>query len=313
MKHLKVAGPHLLSRVYLLCVPDDFERGQLFQAILRPLLTPDHSLQRFSGEGLDQRAFFDHLQTPSLFGGEPIAVLDEVEKLPKKSFSLPSMSFGYLLMGSRGKTPLAAAVEKEGVVLDLLDEKPWEKEKRQQQLLEARAKSAGKTLTPEVIPLLFERLEKESSTLESELDKLICYVGDKNVIDRNDVLAISAESRTSTIWHTAEDLVWEGKGLLDESEFHALVPALRSQLQLGLKIATLLSQNASSEEWSQALPRVFPRTLEKRTSQAAKLGLPYFVKGLEALFDIELKSRTGSQQYGALLDLFRARLVSYAR
>lgn len=286
----------------------------MFDAILRILLTPDHSLLRFSGEDLDNKALFDHLQTPSLFGGEPIALLDEMEKLPKKQFSVPQLSFGYLLLGARGKVPYAASVEKEGVILDLSDEKPWEKEKRQQAELEAKAKSAGKTLAPGVVSLLFERLDKESATLASELDKLICYVADRMSIEPSDVLAITAQSRTFSNWHMAEEFIWEGKEAkaVDDSSFHALIPALRSELQLGLKIASLLSQNAPREEWTAALPRVYPRALERKTSQAAKLGLPYFAKGLQALFDMELKSRTGSQQYAALLDLFRAKLASYA-
>ena len=294
-------------------IPDDFERGKMFDAILRILLTPDHSLSRFSGEDLNLKTLFDHLQTPSLFGGEPIALIDEMEKLPKKQFSLPTLSFGYLLLGAKGKVPFAAAVEKEGVILDLSEEKPWEKEKRQQAQLEAKAKSAGKTLAPGVISLLFERLDKESATLASELDKLICYVADRTSIETSDVFAICAQSRTFSNWHMAEAFIWEGKEAkaVDDSAFHALIPALRSELQIGLKIASLLAGNAPREEWTQALARVYPRTLEKKTSQAARLGLPYFAKGLKALYDIELKSRTGSQQYAALLDLFRMKLVSY--
>jgi hypothetical protein len=70
-----------------------------------------------------------------------------------------------------------------------------------------------------------------------------------------------------------------------------------------------LDMNASREEWNKALPKVFPKTLEKRTNQAQRLGSRYFSKGLIELFDIELKSRTGANQYGALLDLFRSKLA----
>lgn len=315
LKAVKSSSPDHLSRVYLVAVGDDFERAQVIASILRYLETPERSVAHFSGADFSARAFYEHMQTTSLFGGEPIAVLDGVEKLSKAdALALLPVRYGYLVIGSRGKTPLTGPAEKEGVVLDALEEKPWEKEKRLSDEVHSRAANAGKTLAPDAAALFFEQLDRDSAVLISEIDKLICYTGDRTRIEARDVLAISASNKSYTNWQTAEELVWEGRelGMLDEGAFHALVPSLRSQLQLGLKIACLLEKNAPREEWSEALPRVFPKTLEKRTTQAARLGRRYFHLGLKALFEIELQSRTGSQQYAALLDLFRTKLMSYA-
>jgi hypothetical protein len=82
---------------------------------------------------------------------------------------------------------------------------------------------------------------------------------------------------------------------------------------MGMKISSLLAQNATREEWAAALPKVFAKTLEKRTSIAASLGSNYFRKGLEALFELELASRNSSVDPVILLDRFRAKLSSYVR
>lgn len=302
-----------MSRVFLVTVPDDYERLQTLDALAAFL---GQSAHRFTGADFNQRAFSDQLQTTSLFEGEPVTLLDEIEKLSKKEAQqLPTqLSYGYLIYGSRSKTPLAASIEKEGFVLDLLEEKPWDKEKRLAAELQAKASSAGKTLSPEVIPLLFDRLDKDSGLLESELEKLICYTGDESRIAAEHVLAITSISRTHTFWQMAEELIWEGIAIapLDDAAFHPLLPSLRSQLQLGLKIAALLETGTAREEWSQVLGRVYPKTLEKRTSQAARLGQSYFARGLKTLFEIELASRNNSTSYAALLDLFRTRLATYA-
>lgn len=317
-KSLKSAAPNLFSHVYLIGIADDYERSQAFDAILRYLATPDRLIQRFSGVDLNLKEVFNHLQTASLFGGEPIVCIDELEKAAKKVqqelFAEP-ITFGYLIAGTRSKTGLSAAAEKHGIVLDLLDEKPWEKEKRLQEQFESKVRNAGKSARAEVIHLLFERLDKDSATFDSEVDKLIAYIGDRSQILPEDVMAISTANRTYTFWQTAEELIWEGRelGPMDDTTFHGLIPALRSQLQLGLKIASLLEQNAPRDEWAGVLPKVFPKTLEKRTPQAAKLGSSYFQRGLQTLFDIELKSRTGSQQHGALLDFFRAKIHVHGR
>jgi DNA polymerase III delta subunit len=203
-----------------------------------------------------------------------------------------------------------SAAEKEGIVLDSLAEKPWDKEKRLADTLAQRAKNAGKNLLPDVLPLLFERLGMDPALLVSEMDKLICYSGDQLNIAKEDVLAISPASRTSTLWHIAEEVIWEGAVFpeLDPNAFHALIPALRNQLHLGLTLASLIEQKYPSDQWNQFLPKLWPKTLEKRSSQAARIGSLFFEKGLAKLLHIELLSRTSSTHTRALLDLFQAKL-----
>ena len=129
------------------------------------------------------------------------------------------------------------------------------------------------------------------------------------MIERSDVFRISASSRASTLWQAAEEIVWEGElPAVDPASFHGLVPALRSQLQTGLKLADLSASNTPREEWNSYLPRLWPKVLEKRSSQAARLGRSFFKSGLDLLFQIELLSRTGALHEEALLDFFRISL-----
>lgn len=309
-KHLSSAAPHNLCRMYLIAISDDFERMNAFDAILSYLVIPP---TRFNGSDCNLLDVMDAMQSMSLFG-ESVVLLDEVEKFSKKQVQTLCEGLGapagYVLFGTRSKTALAPLIEKEGIVLDLLEEKPWDKEKRLAEQLGERAKNAGKRLSPDAPPLLFERLGVDSALLESEIDKLICYVGERPAITREDILEISPSSRTATLWQTAEDVIWEGKEFpsLDSAAFHGLIPALRNQLHLGLTLATLIDEKCPSDQWNRYLPKLWPKTLEKRSSQAARLGAPYFQKGLDKLFDIELLSRTNSTQYRALLDLFRAQI-----
>lgn len=310
-KHLSSAAPHHLCHLYLIAIADDFERTKALDQILSYLNTPP---VRISCEKSSLKDCLDAMQSMNLFG-ESIVVLDEVEKLSKKEVGvlvdLLTAASGFVLIGARSKlSNLFTAVEKEGVVLDLLDEKPWDKEKRLSENLIERAKSAGKRLSPDALALLFERLGIDPALLEGEIDKLICYVGDLPIITRDDILALSPLSRSSTLWQQAEEVIWEGREFpsVDSTGFHSLIPALRSQLHIGLCLATLIEEKRPSEEWSHFLPKLWPKTLEKRSSQAARLGVTYFRSGLEKLFEVELLSRSQSTQYAALLDLFRAQI-----
>lgn len=290
----------------------------MLDAILAYLLTPDSSPSRFSGADIVLRDLLDALQSSSLFGGEPIVVLDEFEKAGKKELQPlfeQTLTSGYLLLGSRSKTPYAAAIEKQGIILDLTEEKPWDKEKRISDQLVERVKNAGKQIEPDALHLFLERLDKDAALLASEMDKLLCFVGERDLIRRTDVVQISAASRSSTLWQVAEEAIWEGRSFsdLDSASFHGLLPILRSQLQLGWKIALLIEGRVPAEEWSSHLPKIWPKTLEKRSSAAARIGSEFFRKGLDKLFEIELLSRTQSTQTGALLDLFRTHWMQYVR
>lgn len=299
---------------------DDFERVKALNAVLALVLSNDSLVSRFQGSEFDLRSFVDALQSPSLLGGETILFLDEAEKISKKSMqtlidlleSNPPSCF--LLIGTRSKTPLQALVEKWGVLLDLTEEKPWDRERRLLEQMADQAKEAGKKISTEVLQLLIERLDKEPALLMYEMEKLICYVGDRPVIEQEDVLQISAATRTHTLWQVAEEIIWErGMSPIDPAQFHGIMPLLRSQLQLGLKLATLIETKRPADAWSTFLPKLWPKVLEKRSSAAARLGSAYFRKGLEKLFEIELASRHQSTQYGALIDLFRSQLIWLAR
>lgn len=319
-KHLASAAPHHLSRVYLVLIADDFERAKALDAILS-YLPPDSSPSRYRGGEVELRDVFDAIESPLLIGGDPVVVLDEAEKIPKKNLQLLAESIdssaakaSFLLIGARAKTPLSNAAEKEGVVLDLSDEKPWDKEKRLAEQLSERAKNSGKRLSPDAASLLFERLDKDAALLEAEIDKLISFVGERSAIVREDVLEISSASKTATLWQTAEEIVWNGESpLFDPATFIASISALRSQLHLGLTLAVLIEEKRPSAEWSAYLPKIWPKTLEKRSQQAAELGSLYFQKGLQTLFEIEHLSRSGSNQLGALYDRFRLALFTSRR
>ncbi len=308
-KHLGSAAPHHLCKIYLVAIGDDFERAKVFDQIVGFLKTAP---ERLSGDKTSLKDCLDVLESGSLLG-EPVVILDEVEKFSKKEIGFLSEHLkgaaGFVILGSRSKlATLFTEVEKEGVVLDLLEEKPWDREKRLGEHLLEKAKLAAKRLAPEVAPLLLERLGTDSALLESELDKLICFVGEREMIVRDDVLAISPMSKSSTLWQQAEEFIWERGEIpsMEEATFHGFIPALRSQFHLGLCLAICIEEKKPSDEWGRYLPKLWPKILEKRSSQAARLGSNYFRKGLEKLFEIECLSRSTTTRYAALLGILRA-------
>lgn len=306
-KHLENASGAYLCRAYLIAVPDDYERQKALDAIRKKIPSADWVC--FSAAEKGVKEFFDAMQSPSLFGDGPAMLLDEAEKLGKKDLQAladlvaSSNLEGYLVCGARSKTALGNAFEKAGIVLDLCDEKPWDKEKRLAAQLLDRASQAGKRLDPEAAVYLHEEIGSDAALLDAELEKLICFVGERTSIKKQDVIAVSVNARSPTLWALAEQMVWDRTyPELDAGTFHGLIPALRSQFTLGLKIASLTASGCPKEQWGSYLNKIWPKTLEKRTGQALHFGPTYFQKGIDLLFEIELLSRKGQMREKPLLD-----------
>ena len=296
----------------MIAIHDDYERKKAVDAILSALATPD-AFVRAAGIS----SLIEMLQSPSLFGDEPIVFLDETEKLSKQDqLSLTQwieqpVSSGYLILGARGKTSFVGAVEKQGVILEMLEEKPWEKEKRLIEQIEERVQRSGKKLSSDAAPLLLERIGPDPSLLDLEIDKLLCFVGDRLNVERSDIFRISGASHSNTLWQVAESIVWErGEGVESSDQFHPLVPLIRYQLQLGLKLASLVETGVPSEQFASHFPKLRQKTLDQRKGPAAHRGSSWFRKALDLLFELELLSRDGSSRTESMLDLFRMRIIS---
>ena len=273
---------------------------------------PKESRIALNGEAASCREISDALLSPSLFGGEAVVVLEGGEKLGKKEqetlaeCARIALTSGYLLSSVKTKVPFLSLFEKVGVVLDLLEEKPWEKEKRLIEEIHARVSASQKKIAPDAVSLLLEQLGPHLAFLDTEIDKLLCFVGEKKIIESSDISAISSFNEEESFWKIAEEIVWERTNpSIDASLFHGLILALRSQLQVGMKITELVDHKVPREEWGPFLPRLWPKLLEKRTSQALALGHAYFQRGLDLLFEIELLSRSSSSQEEALLDFYQ--------
>lgn len=315
-KHLAASAPHQLCRVYSIHSADDFERKVAIDAVLHYVLPPAGLADRFSGGDVTLSAILEAIERPALFSPQTVVVVDDTEKKlldELSTFLKEPRSFGYLIIGSKYKLS-ARTIEMHGVVLDLLDEKPWEKEKRLTEQLHEKARAAGKQLTPDAALWMIEKMERDAAFLSSEMDKLLCYCAAKSTIERSDVEQICSSSRTHTLWQIADDLVWmkvfraSSADMRDTSFLYGLLSSLRQQFMIGIKMLDLNHRNVPLSEWASLFPKMWPKALEKKSQIAQRYGFEYFRSGLDQLFEIELMAKNSTVPIDALFDLFRIRI-----
>ena len=298
-----------LSRLYVVATSDEQMRKEMIDLILEKL--PKEALiERFLGSVVNLGALLDALTSRNLLGTEPIVVLDEPDKklLDALAPHCKSLNFGYLLIGVKSKVGIGFA-DVSGVICDLTEEKPWERDRRLLDSLHEMAKEQMRALESDAAAWMLEHVDR--TALPQEMEKLLCYTEGKKSIRRSDVEAICCQSKISASWQLAEELVWDQRfraeiqDVQDSSFFFALLAGVRQQLTLGVKMHSLLQGATPFDEWGPHFPKVFPKTLEKRAMACRKLGASYFRKGLDKLFDLELLAKSSSVPTDALIDYLR--------
>ena len=299
-KHLKEALPAHPSSFYALIIKDYFEKTFLKERLIKQLGA--HKVERVDLFGLNQA-----LDSLDLFYEKKIIVVEEIETLSSERLSaiLPKMrtispEITLIFLGNSLKSipKLYENLKKEAVFLDLSAEKPWDRLSRLRRWMLEYVQSHGKTLDPDAKEYLFEQGFNDFSSLLKELNKVFTYIGDNTSVHLSDLQSVCHFEVALNSWSLSEAFIWGGAlsadtmSALTQNALFALIPQLRYHLTLGLKIAGWLFQGKESEI-QKNYPKLRPATLSKYVARAKELGQSYFTEGLNALFALEIGSRSG--------------------
>jgi DNA polymerase-3 subunit delta len=214
-------------------------------------------------------------------------------------------------------TTFYKACEKVGVLLDVPEEKPWEKEKSLSEWLRMEANKQGKVISHSCCQMLVKQLGTDQMLLKNELDKLICYTGDKTHIDESAIATICGSINTDNGWQLGEAIfnfdikmaLSISKALLADGVAPiALLRQIRSQFQTEFQIATLLASGGGATDVSAQFPYMRGAILERHLRQAASYGLGRFKKGMLAIDAAELQAKNSSADPDFLMELLIVKL-----
>lgn len=289
-------------RSYLIVHPQREERRKLLEKISAQIASLSQA-EVFFHEGREWDFIYNILATPSLFGTPEVIVWDGFKGLSEEAgekllrYTKSPSPWVFLLIGAdsfKSFAPLDVKGIKDLAVLDLSDEKPWDKEKRQQQEILQKVKQEGKNITPGALSRLLT-LSDDSLTLESELMKVISYIGNRPSIVEKDVEAVTAAPLV-TRWQMAEELIWEkGKEyeIGDLSALLALIGQIRFLLQQARRISTYVQEKKSPEVIMKAV-NIRSSALQKALQRIKHCKGDYFNAALAMLCDLEVLSKNSS-------------------
>jgi DNA polymerase III subunit delta len=309
-KHLKEAAPRYFSQAYLILGKDSFERKRAIDRLTAFLLpsqnSPSLGFQSFDGAELKPEQLQQELETFSFFTTKRVLLIQQADKLSKPcqekclayfSHPIPSLTLIFSAPSFPGNSSFYKKAEQVGIVLDIEEEKPWQKEKTMQEWVKTQADLLGKKIENSTSHHLIKQVGTDAATLHQELQKLACYLGSRNEIKITDITAICTGTSQDTIWQLGEAL-FHGNGsaamriskslLQDGTPFLVLLRQIRTQFQTEFHVCSILANGGTPNDISRQFPYMKGNLLDRHIQMAQNYGLKRFK---EALLSIDQADR----------------------
>jgi DNA polymerase-3 subunit delta len=329
-KHLEGASPLHFSRHYLIMAKEEFDCKEAINLLLDFLLPPqnrDLILHKIDGAEVSLDDLLTDLHSQSMFAPMKVIWIKQAEKLKKPIIDelekylsrIPRTQ--YLVLSTSGiakNTRFYKASEKEGVVLELPEIKPWEREKQLIDWVIKKAQQSQKLMPQQVSQALVKYVGTDALTLVQELDKLFCYVGDRKEIQMQDIRAICTYNHVDTVWQLGEAIFRRDAAtalriartlLLDGQSLLPLLRQIRSQFQTEFHICTLLQQGKPPHFIQQEYPYMKGQILERHIESATQYGLEAFHKGILTIDETEMQAKNSQIEEQLLAELLMIQLT----
>lgn len=332
-KHIEEAAPNHFSSLYIIIAEDIYQRKMacdaLTKALLGNTLNRELALKTLEGEGLSPETLMSELNATSFFVTKSIVLVQNADKLKKScTTSLEAYFFKNnplitLVLAAEDiniQTNFYKKGEKAGIILDIAEEKPWEKEKHAVEWIAKKCAKEKKNIATEVCQYIVKTLGPELSSLDQEVEKLFCYVGERQQITIQDVSCICSSNNVETIWQLGEAIFKKqaaialriSKGLLavEGSSFFSLIKQIRFQFETDYQVCEILKRCGSSLEVSQQFPYMKGVVLDRHVHMAQHYGMDRFKKGLIKIDEAVVQAKNSSIDLDLLLEMLIIKLAA---
>lgn len=330
-KHLEGANPAHFAENYLIISKEPAERKEavdlLTGYLLHGQMNSDLCLKSFDSERISADDLHSELHGLSLLSDKRVVVIHQAEKLPKsissileEYFSHPNHSVCLIISASsiHSNTNFYKKAEKAGVILDLAEEKPWEKEKSMKEWILQRAAKMEKKVDAQCAAFLLKQIGCDQSVVYNEFEKLCCYVGERVEITPRDIAAVCTKINLENGWQLGEAIFRRDAkmalrtvhALMEEgTAFLTLLRQLRSQFQTEFQVCSILAGGGTQQDVSQQFPYMRGMILDRHIQNAQSYGMQRFKTGLLQIDEAEMKFKSNALSPEILMEVLIAKLA----
>lgn len=318
------------SPIYLLLGKDRFLSKTAANKIKKFLIpnekNSNFSLKTLEGDTLTEKELDEELYSLSFFSSNKILLIEEIDKASKsiikklESYFLhPAKTLTLILLATSfaSNTNFYKNAAKTGIILDLPEEKEAEKIKNLTEWVIEKIEAEGKKIDVKTAQTLVKFTRNDPSLLSQELEKILCFIDNRNIITLQDIESICSNAQVETIWRLVEAIFKRDtatalqitNSLLNNGEsFFTLIRQIRNQIQTDFSVCSILANGGSSKEITELFPYMKGFILDQHISQAKTFGLTKFRESIILIDEAELKAKNSSLDHDLLLELLIIKL-----
>lgn len=301
----------------LLLIKDEFELKEALKSVKKRFT----DVRTVVAEELEQE-----LSSFSLFSKASTQVIERIDELKAGELELIEAAIGApnrhspLIMTATTLAPaLTKKIEALGLVLEIGEVKPWEKQARVQDWICRYVAKDGRTIQREAAFILAREYVGDRFLLKEELDKLLTYAIDKKEITLTDVQAIVSLQEKSVLWNLSDAVLQKNGELaltilkgLEGSDTHTfqILRYLRNQLHNAVEMASLHQDGVSRIEIMKRFPQMREKAFEKQFEAACKFGKEALLSAMIQVDTLEVELKNMQKDEELSLEMLLVRITS---
>ncbi len=281
-KHLESAAPLHFSPIYAIIGKESYDCLEAIRLLMRFLVPAEQkemALKTWDGASSDPRSLLEDLDSFSFLVDKRVILIKNSDKIKKnlwekleKYISRPSRSQYLILSGTSlsRQTALYKQLEKEGIILDFAELKPWEKEKKLVEWVNKKAAASRKLMSYQICQQFVKQLGTDQEMLANELEKLFCFVGNRQEIVWQDINQICTQFPLETVWQLGEAIFRRDApsalravhAILLEQAFLPLLRQIRNQFTTEFHVCMMIGQGQEPSAITKEYPYMKGQILE---------------------------------------------------
>ncbi len=306
-KNIRTSAPDHFAKVYGAVIKDRFERIFFSDKLYHFF---KHYKPEITREVIRVESGCPISVSGDLFSsGERFVVIDNIEKVKKSDYQslveqieAEDENTTFLLLGESLFPDIYQALKSDLIVLDLTNEKPWEKKRRIVTELLKMATREKKKIEVAAVDLLVDSIGNDLARLKSELEKLFVFTDGKSQIEISDVRQMTMPTKEKSYWQIARDLIDGGSiergRIKDLSDWLIFAGQVRNQLMNMIRISEMLERGENP-----MIEGMRPNELSHLIQKCKERSLGDFLELLDKLFEFELSAKEDGVKPDHMVDM----------
>lgn len=310
--------------VYLLCGEEAYLKKQYKDKLKRAMADPDDSMNfsAYEGKGINPKEVIDLAETLPFFADRRVILIENsgffknsCEELAEYMPQVPETTHFIFVEDEIDKrSKLYKAVKNVGKIVEFTSQT----EELLTRWVLTRIKKEGKNITGSVMQLFLNKVGNDMGNIDRELEKLLCYCMEKEVIEAADVEAVTTEQTTNKVFDMVNAIAEHNQRKALDLYYDLLTlkePPMRIMYLISRQFQILLNiKDMSGKGFDNAAMAknagIPPFAVRRNLSQAKGFTMQQLKQAIRDGVDYEEAVKTGRMNDQMAVELF---LMKYSR